>query len=85
MLISHIRQIIDEILPNRALKQPCILQNHAEQLMHVLTSDILRGHAVNLNAAVGNFIESHKKVYHGGLTGAGRADDRNLLTRCDMG
>lgn len=53
--------------------------------MHVLTSDILRGHAVNLNAAVGNFIEPHKKVYHGSLTGAGRADDRNLLTRCDMG
>ena len=85
MFIGHVRQIVDKIFPDCALKQPCILQNHAEQLMHVLTSDILRGHAVNLNAAVGNFIEPHKKVYHGSLTGAGRADDRNLLTRCDMG
>ena len=85
MLVRYVRQIVDKILPDGPLKQPRVLQNHAEQLVHILAPDLLRGYAVDPDAAVGDLIEPHEKIDHSGLARAGRADDGDLLAGRDMG
>ena len=83
---SHPVMIVDEILPDRALKQPCVLQDHAEHAdarPHVASRCV--GTPSIRMLPPSDLIEAHQQVDHGGLARAGRADDRDLLTGCDMG
>ncbi|MPN32901.1 hypothetical protein SDC9_180384 [bioreactor metagenome] len=53
--------------------------------MNIFAPDLIDRGAVNQYFARVQFIKAHQQVDNGGLAGTGRADDRNLLPRPDMG
>ena len=77
--------VIDQILPDGALEQPRVLQNHAEQAVDALPLHLRGGDAVDADLAGGQVVESHEQVDHGGLARAGGADDGHLLAGLYMG
>ena len=38
LLIGDALHVVDEVFPHRALEEPCVLKNHAEQTVHVLAA-----------------------------------------------
>ena len=72
---------VGDVLGNRALEQPRVLQDHAK-----LTSEVLRAHpsrvdAVKRDAAAIDLVEAHEQVDERGLASARGAHDGHLLAR----
>ena len=85
LFMGSVQLAIADIVFNAPLKQPGILQYHAEhlaQLAAVKVTDIM---AVYLDGAAVDVIEPHQQLDHGGLAGSGRTDDGNLLPRLYLG
>ena len=72
-------QAVEQVLADRAVEQPGVLQNHAEMLAQVVTGDVARIHAVDGDRTALDLIEAHEQVDQRGLAGAGRADDGDRL------
>ena len=80
LLIGDIFLAVDDIFTVCSLKQPCILQNHAEQGVHIAALHFRYRHAVYAYLAAPQLIKTHEQVHHRGLTGARVADYRYLLS-----
>ena len=63
----------------RAVVKPGILQDHAEHAAQIAAGEILDVVAIHQDGAAVDIIEAHQQFDHGGLAGAGRADDGDLL------
>ena len=79
LVIGNALHVVHQVFPHRGLKQPGILQHHAEQAVHLLTAHIGKGRAVNGDAAAVYLKEAHQQVDHGGFARAGGADNGDLL------
>lgn len=51
LLVRDTLHVIDQVLADRALKEPRVLQDHAEELVHILAAQVGRRHAVDRDAA----------------------------------
>ena len=60
--IGNALHVVDEVFPNGSLKEPGILQNHAEQLMHIFPAHFGDRNAVNLNDAAVYFKEDARTM-----------------------
>ena len=85
LLIGDSGLAIGDILAISPVKQPCVLQHHAEHCMHVTAAHLRHRHAVDLYLPAPQLIKAHEQVYHRGLAGAGVADYSYLLTRLYIG
>ena len=72
-------QAVEQVLADRAVEQPGVLQNHAEVLTQIVAGDVARIHAVDGNRPALDLVEAHEQVDQRGLAGAGRADDGDRL------
>ena len=83
--IGDIFPVVDKIFTDGSFKQPRILQNHAENIVHGFPLHILRADAVDRDFSLIYLIETHQQVDHRRLAGAGRPDNRDLLSDLDIG
>ena len=79
-LIGGVRLADVDVVPDSAVFQPCLLEDHA-----VVAAEGMAGHvadvgAVHADGALIDIIEAHQEVDKGGLAAAGRTDDGDLLT-----
>ena len=72
---------VADILLDRSLEEPGILEHHAEEVVYVLAGEGGDIHAVHVDLAAIGFVKTHQEVYHGGLARARRTHDRDLLSR----
>ena len=77
--------VVYQVLPNRTLEEPGVLQNHGEHIVHRLAPQLGYRRAVYLYAAAVYLEKAHQQVDHRGLARAGRADDGHLLAGADLG
>ena len=84
LLVRDTLHVIDQVLADRALKEPRVLQDHTKELVHILAAQVGRRHAVDRDAAAVDLEKSHQEVHHRGLARAGGADDGDLLARMDL-
>src|SRR6266496_2971292 len=75
---------IRDILADRPVKEPGILQHHAEQSAQIPTLDLPDVHSVNRDAASVHVIETHQQVDQCRFASTCRADNRDSLSRCDI-
>ncbi len=79
-LISRGQSPVTDVLPDSAVEQPGILQDHAELFPKVTTgkrADIMPVHGDGTGVHV---IKAHQEFHHGGLAGSGRSYYRHFLT-----
>ena len=79
LLVGDVLLRIRDVFTHCSTEHPRVLQHHGELVVHVPTRYGLGVDAVDRNRATGNLVEAHQQVDHGGLAGAGRADDSHLL------
>ena len=70
---------VADVLHDRAVVEPGILQDHAEHAAQVAAGEIPDVVAVHQDGAAVDIVEAHQQLDHGGLAGAGWADDGDLL------
>ena len=85
LFVGDALHVVHKILPHRSLKEPGVLQNHAEETVYILPAHIGDGYAVDRYAAAVDLKEPHEKIDHCGLARAGRADDGDLLSGEHLG
>ena len=61
---------VHDVLPDGPLEQPGVLEDHAEQVVHVLAPHVPGGHPVDEDVPAADLVEAHQQVHHGGLPGA---------------
>ena len=76
---------VDDVFADRALKEPGVLQDHAELLVDIAARDLRRRHVVDADLAALQLVKAHEKVHHRRLARAGRTDDRDLLAGLCLG
>ena len=81
VLVGHVLLAVDDVLAHGTFEQPGILQHHAEKVVDIFAGEFARGDAVDADAAAVQLVKAHQQVDHGGLAGACRADDGDLLPR----
>ena len=84
LLVRGIQTAIADVLHDRALEQPGILQHHAEALAQVAAVKVPDVVAVQQDFAGIHIIEPHEQLDHCGLARAGGADDGDLLAGLDI-
>ena len=67
-----------QILLDRPREEPSVLQDHTEEFTDISTLHFFRRHTINRDIPAIWVVETHKEINNRRLTGAGRADDRNL-------
>ena len=85
LFVGDALHVVHKILPHRSLKEPGVLQNHAEETVYILPVHIGDGYAVDRYTAAVDLKEPHEKIDHCGLARAGRADDGDLLSGEHLG
>jgi hypothetical protein len=70
---------VGDVVCDGALKQPGVLQDHAEGATYLVAGQLGVVGAVQADAAGVDLIEAYEQVDQGGLACAGRADDRDAL------
>ena len=85
LLIGDIFLAVDDIFTVCSLKQPCILQNHAEQGVHIAALHFRYRHAVYAYLAAPQLVKTHEQVHHRGFACTRVADYCNLLSGQHLG
>ena len=85
VVVAYPLHVVDEVLAHRPLKEPRVLQDHAEELMHILPLHIRNGDAVYPYASAVYLEETHEQVNHSGLSGTRGTDYRDLLPGVNIG
>ncbi len=79
LFVGGVRAAVADVLHDGAVEQPGILQHHAEHAAQVVARELLDVVPVHQDGAAVDIVEAHQQLDHGGLAGAGRADDGDLL------
>ena len=66
-----------DVLTDRALEEPRVLQDHSDVLAQVVAAHARRVATVEHDRAVVDVVEPHHQVHEGRLARAGRTDDRH--------
>ena len=80
-LITRIRFAKQDILFDRSIKQPRILQNHAEDRTQIIAGIIPDIMTIHIDGSAVKFIETHQQLDQCRLTRTGRTNDRHILAR----
>ena len=80
-LIGGIQPPVADVIQDRAGEQVRVLQHHAQRLAQVVLADALDVDAIVGDAALFDIVEAVEQVGDGGLAGAGRAHQGDLLPR----
>ena len=72
---------IADVLPDRPLEQPRVLQHHPGPTAHLVARHQRDVPAVEGDVATVELVEAHEQVDQGGLPRAGRSDDRHRVPR----
>ena len=59
VLVGNALFAVHHVFADGALEQPGILQDHTEQIVHVRAGEFVRGHAVDLDIALIDFVKAH--------------------------
>src|SRR5699024_160591 len=79
LLVGRVQAAVADVLPDRALEQPGVLQHHAGARAQLVAGEVADVDAVDGDAAAVQLVEAHHQVHQGGLAGAGGADDRHRV------
>ena len=79
LLARGVRAAVGDVLSNRALEQPGLLQDHCKELARLRPGHLGGIPAVNADLAGLNVVEAHQQVDDRGLARAGGTDDGDLL------
>ena len=82
--LADVLLTVDDILSERALDHPGILQDHGEEFAHILACHILCADAVDENVPLA-LVKAHEEIDERRLARARRTDDGDLLPRFDFG
>ena len=85
LLLRDAGLVVDQVLPDGALKKPGVLEHHAEQIVDVLSRHLGGGDAVDLDATAVDLKKSHQQIHHSGLARPGGPHDGHLLSGQDVG
>jgi hypothetical protein len=77
--IAYAFLAVNDVFPDRALKQPCILKDHAELLVNIFTCKFAYRGAVDEYVATFDFIEAHVQIDRRCLARAGWPDNGDFL------
>ena len=66
-LVAHALGVEGDVLAQRPLEEPRVLQHHTKLLVEVLARDVGDVHAVDVDAAVAHLVEAHEEVHEGRL------------------
>ncbi len=80
LLVGHSLLAIDDVLLHGPLENPCVLEDHAEQVVDVAAPHFFDRHAVYQDVSAIGIVKPHQEIDHGRLTGTGGPDDGYLLT-----
>ena len=83
--ICGVKPSVTDILHDRAVEQPGILEHHAEHLAQFTAVEIFYIVSVDLDGAAVDIVETHQQLDHGRLPRSGRTHDRNLLPFLHLG
>jgi len=84
LFLGGVLAAVGDVLADRAAEQPRVLENHAEGVAQVVTSELPRLDAVDADRSAVDVVEPHQQVDHRRLAGSGGADDRQHLARSDV-
>ena len=85
LLVGRVEAAVPDVLPDGAVEQPGILQHHAEHLPELAAVEIADIVSVHQDSTRIDIVEPHKQLDHGGLAGAGRADNGDFLPGLHVG
>ena len=75
---------VGDVVVDRALEQPCILQHHAEAAPDFLAGRVAGIDAIDEDPTGLHLVEPHEQIHEGGLACSGGADDRDRLPGLDI-
>ena len=75
-----VRPAVSDVLADCAAEDPGVLQHHAEVGAQLTAAERAGVHAVQPDHSAADLVEAHQQRR---FAAAGRADDRNFLTRLD--
>ena len=78
-----VRPAVSDVLTDCAAEDPGVLQHHPKMGAQLMAAERAGVHAVQPDHPAANLVEAHQQVDQRRLAAAGRADDRNFLTRLD--
>ena len=81
LILRRIELSEGNIFSYRSRKQMCILQNNAKRSSQVILFDLSNVDLIVTNLTFLNIIEAVDQIGNGCLSGSGRTDKRDLLTR----
>ena len=83
LLLGGVRTRVRDVLPDRALEQPGVLQHHADPRPQVVPRHVGDVDAVQGDPAGVQLVEPHDEVHQRRLARPGRTDDGDGLARLD--
>ena len=84
LLVGGIQAAIADVLHDRALEQPGILQYHAEAFSRGAAVKIAHIAAIQRNGTGVHIVKAHQQLDHRGFACAGGADDGHFLAGLDL-
>lgn len=85
LLVRDPGLVVDQIFTDSPLKQPGVLEYHAEQVVDALPGHFRGGHAVDFDVSAVDLKEAHQQIDHRGLARSGGTHNSHLLPRLNMG
>ena len=79
LLVGRGLAAVGDVLADRAVEQPRVLEDHAERAAQVVAGHLARVDAVDRDPPAVELVEAHQQVHERRLAGARRADDGDGL------
>ena len=81
LLLGRVLAAVRDVLADRAVEQPRVLEDHPEGAPQVVAGHVARVDAVDRDPPGVDLVEAHQQVDERRLAGAGRADDGDRVAR----
>ena len=81
---AGVQTAVADVVGDGPLKEPRVLQHHAEEAAQVVAVKLADVVPVDEDAPAAHVVESHQELDHGALARARGADDGDLLPRQDV-
>ena len=79
--VGRVGAAVADVFHDRALEEPRVLQHHAEGTPQITARIVAHVAPVDEDGAGVHIVKAHEQLDHGGLAGAGRADDGDSPAR----
>ena len=81
-VLGRVRAAVGDVLADRAVEQPRVLEDHAEGTPQAVARHLTRIDAVDRDLAAIDLVEAHEQVDQRGLAGSGGTDDGHRVALC---